>query len=163
MDRLIVATLTPEAFAAFGDVIAPEAASRSFSINDGHCTRFHDLAAVDCAGDQGRAGISLFRAAAHSLPLAVTMLERHPLGSQAFVPLGKSPYLVVVAKTPDTRPQAFLARGGQGVNYRRGTWHHPLLALEARSDFVVVDRIGPGDNCEEVTLARPWYIDALPE
>lgn len=163
MSRLIVEILTPEAFAFFGEVIAPEAATQSLSINDGNCTRFHDLAPVDCASNNGRAGISLFRADARSLPLVVSMLERHPLGSQAFVPLTKSPYLVVVAESPDARPRAFLARDGQGVNYRRGTWHHPLLALDALSDFVVVDRIGPGHNCEEVTLAQPWHIDSLPE
>ncbi len=163
MNRLTVELLTPQAFAPFGDVIAPEAAEQSFSINAGSCTRFHDLAAVDCSHEDGRAGISLFRANARGLPLTVSMLERHPLGSQAFIPMSRAPYLVVVAESPDVCPRAFLACDGQGVSFRRGTWHHPLLALESISDFVVVDRIGPGDNCQEVTLATTWQIDTLPE
>ena len=86
------------------------------------------------------------------------MLERHPLGSQAFLPLGERPYLVVVAP-PGAPPspasvRAFLAAPGQGVNYAPGVWHHPLLALDAVSDFWVIDRAGPGDNCEEITLAE---------
>ncbi|HPA01626.1 MAG TPA: ureidoglycolate lyase, partial [Chiayiivirga sp.] len=83
---------------------------------------------------------------------------RHPLGSQAFVPLHARPWLVVVAASPEAAPRAFLARDGAGVNFRRGTWHHPLLALEATGDFLVVDRIGPGDNCEEAALAQPWLL-----
>jgi ureidoglycolate lyase len=158
--RLRIEPLTPDAFAPFGDVIAPEAAQRVFPINAGNTQRFHDLAQVECLGDGGRVGISLFRGQPRELPFAVTMLERHPLGSQAFVPLSKTPYLVVVAKSPEATPRAFLARDGQGVNYHRGTWHHPLLALETVSDFLVVDRIGPGDNCEEAMLAQAWLLDA---
>ena len=158
-ERLRVEPLTPEAFAPFGQVIAPEAAQRVFPINAGNTLRFHDLAQVECVGDGGHVGISLFRGQPRALPFAVTMLERHPLGSQAFVPLSKTPYLIVVATSPEATPRAFLACDGQGVNYRRGTWHHPLLALDAVSDFLVVDRIGPGNNCEEATLAQAWLLD----
>lgn len=160
---LIVKPLDVQSFAPFGEVIAPEAAARSFPINDGRCTRFHDLATVDCASRDGRAGISLFRADPQALPITVTMLERHPLGSQAFVPLSRTPYLVVVSESLDAAPQAFLVPGGQGVSYRRGTWHHPLLALDVVSDFLVVDRIGPGDNCEITELAQSWRIEAVPQ
>ena len=159
---LIVKPLDAQAFAPFGEVIAPEAAALSFPINDGRCTRFHDVATVDCASQDGRVGISLFRAKPAVLPITVTMLERHPLGSQAFVPLSRTPYLVVVSESPDATPQAFLVCGGQGVSYRRATWHHPLLALDVVSDFLVVDRIGPGDNCEVAELAQSWRIEALP-
>jgi ureidoglycolate lyase len=86
------------------------------------------------------------------------MLERHPRGSQAFVPLSGTPYLVVVAEDPSQRPRAFLARGDQGVNFRKGVWHHPLLALERVSDFLVVDREGEDDNCDEVSLSEAWVI-----
>ncbi len=162
MRSLRIEPLTPAAFEAFGEVIAPEAAREVFSINAGTCTRFHDLGVVDCSVEGGRAGISLFRAAPRALPLAITLLERHPLGSQAFMPLSGRPYLVVVAESPDAAPRGFLARQGQGVNFRRGTWHHPLLALEAVSDFLVIDRIGPGENCEEATLEPGWIVELPP-
>ena len=157
-ERLAIEALTPEGFAPFGEVIAPEAARRAFPINAGNTQRFHDLANVECLGDGGRIGISLFRGQPRALPFTVTMLERHPLGSQAFVPLSRTPYLIVVSESPEATPRAFLARDGPGINYRRGTWHHPLLALDAVSDFLVVDRIGPGDNCEEATLPTAWLL-----
>lgn len=156
-----VRPLTAEAFAPFGDVIAADTAKRSYAINQGTCTRFHDLALVDCSSEGGRAGISLFRAQPCQLPVSVTVMERHPLGSQAFMPLSNRPYLVVVTEDPAVEPQAFLARPDQGVNYRRGTWHHALLALEAEADFLVIDRLGPGQNCEEQHLSRPWQIRTL--
>jgi ureidoglycolate lyase len=90
------------------------------------------------------------------------MLERHPLGSQAFIPQSKAAYLVVVAKSLTHRPRAFLASGGVGVNFRRGCWHHPLLALNTISDFIVIDRVGEGDNCEEVALSAIYQIDGGP-
>jgi ureidoglycolate lyase len=94
------------------------------------------------------------------LPFALSMLERHPLGSQAFVPLTRLPYLVVVAPAEDPAAmRAFLALDGVGVNYARGIWHHPLLALQERCDFVVVDRGGPGRNLEEMSFAEPWTLD----
>ncbi|MCY1176174.1 Ureidoglycolate lyase [compost metagenome] len=90
------------------------------------------------------------------------MMERHPLASQAFVPLSGRAYLVVVAPAGPA-PQVedlrvFLARGDQGVNYAPGVWHHPLLALDEVSDFLVIDRGGPGDNCDEVKLTPGGLI-----
>lgn len=102
----------------------------------------------------GRPAISLFRAKPLDR-LDLTMMERHPLGSQAFMPLSGRPYLVVVAPPGPLEPaaiQAFLAAPSQGVNYAPGVWHHALLALEAVSDFLVVDRAGPEENCDEVVL-----------
>lgn len=155
---LVVEPLTREAFARFGDVIEAASAAKVYAINAGTTTRFHDLASIDTAREGGRALLSLFRAQPRELPFALTMLERHPLGSQAFVPLSARPYLVVVAESPDVLPRAFLARDGQGVNYRAGTWHHPLLALDEVSDFLVIDRGGPGDNCDEAVLPREYHI-----
>src|SRR5690606_36912869 len=109
-----------------------------WSINAGSARRFHALARAEAVGEGGEVGISLFRAEPCALPISIAMLERHPLASQAFVPLGPRPWLVVVAASPEATPRAFLARGGAGENYRRGTWHHTLLALEATSDFLVV-------------------------
>lgn len=149
---LRVEALTREAFAPFGDVIEAASAAQTYAINAGTTTRFHDLARIDADRDGGRPVVSLFRAQPRELPFAITQLERHPLGSQAFVPLSQRPYLVVVAEDPAGTPRAFLARDGQGVNYRAGTWHHPLLALDEVSDFLVIDRAGPGNNCDEVEL-----------
>lgn len=155
---LVVEALTREAFAPFGDVIDAANAAKVYAINHGTTTRFHDLARIDASREGGRPILSLFRAQPRELPFAITMLERHPLGSQAFVPLSQRPYLVVVSENPDAPPRAFLARDGQGVNYHAGTWHHPLLALDEVSDFLVIDRGGPGENCDEVALPREFRI-----
>ena len=156
---LRVEPLTPEAFAPFGDVIAPRESEANHAINAGTAVRFHALATVDVVGDDAKALISIFRAQPRDLPFDVTMLERHPMGSQAFVPMDPGfRYVVVVAQSPESEPRAFLATDGQGVNYRRGCWHHPLIALDRESDFLVVDRSGSGVNCEEVSLSRRYRI-----
>ncbi|KON80787.1 ureidoglycolate lyase [Azoarcus sp. PA01] len=161
--RTIVAEpLTREAFAPFGDVIEAGDAVRHFPINGGNTMRYHDLAKIEPGAD-GHAILSIFRGQPRALPFAVQMMERHPLGSQAFVPMSGRPYLVVVAaagQAPSAQSlRVFRARGDQGVNYARGVWHHPLLALDAVSDFIVIDRAGPGDNCDEVALADTVLID----
>ena len=164
--RLLTAEpLTAEAFAPFGDVIAASDRARHFPINNGSTERYHDLARIDVASGGGHAILSIFRARPRHLPMQLLLLERHPLGSQTFMPLSKLPYLVVVAEAaplPDlTRVRCFRAAPGQGINYARGTWHHPLLALQAESDFLVVDRGGDaGDtNCEEYPLTDiPCWI-----
>lgn len=146
--------LTAEAFAPFGDVIEASDRAERMAVNYGYSTRFHDLAGVDVAEGGGRAIVSLFRARPLDPPL-LTIVERHPLGSQAFVPLSGRPYLVAVAPPGAFDPamlQVFRARPDQGVNYARGVWHHFLLPLEAESDFLVIDRDGPGDNLDEVEL-----------
>ena len=157
MQTLVVEPLTRAAFAPFGEVIEPDAARDAFAINAGTAMRYHDVATVDVGEQDGRTALGWVRAQPRQLPFVVALFERHPLGSQAFVPLSDAPYLVVVASAPDARPRAFLARC-QGVNYARGTWHHPLLALERVSDFLVIDRGGAGDNCEEVQLREPWLV-----
>lgn len=153
--------LEHEAFAPFGEVIEASDAAQHFTINAGNTERYHDLANIEPGAD-GRAIVSIFRGQPRRLPFKVEMMERHPLGSQAFVPLSGRAYLVVVAPAGPA-PQVedlrvFLARGDQGVNYAPGVWHHPLLALGEVSDFLVIDRSGPGDNCDEVTLAPGGLI-----
>jgi ureidoglycolate lyase len=147
--------LTAEAFAPFGDVIESTAASAR-SINDNTCVRYDDLARVDVSQAGGRPLISIFEAAPRSLPLPIRMLERHPLSSQAFFPVEARSFLVVVAEEGPLpvadRVKAYLASGTQGVNYRRNTWHHPLIALDRTSRFLVVDRGGSGPNCEEINI-----------
>jgi ureidoglycolate lyase len=149
--------LTAEVFAPFGDVI--QTAGRApRMINEGTCERFDDLASVDVLANGGRPLMSIFKAAPRPLPFEVRVLERHPLSSQAFYPLDGVPFLVVVADDGDAgtpwsnRIRAFRAAGDQGVSYRRNTWHHPLLAIGQTSHFLVVDRGGPGDNCDEVAV-----------
>ncbi len=160
---LPVHPLTNAAFAPFGDVIEIDGAER-LTINNGTTERFHDLAGVEIGGENGRTLINIFRGEPFSPPIAIAMMERHPLGSQAFVPLDRRPFVTVVAAdangTPGT-PLAFLAAPNQGVNYRRNVWHHPLIALEATSEFLVVDRGGDGDNLEEFFFDRPYQIASL--
>lgn len=146
--QLALEQLTAAAFAPFGEVV--EAGGAPEWINAGTARQYADLATVETDG--GRPRVSLYRAEARRLPLAITMLERHPLGSQLFMPLSAEPFIVVVAPAapvPDRALlRAFVTNGRQGVNYRRGTWHHPLIALAA-GEFLVLDRAGPGANCEE--------------
>jgi ureidoglycolate lyase len=153
--------LNREAFAAFGDVIDAAGARTDYPINEGTTQRFHDLARIDTASEGGHTVLSLFRAKPRELPFAILMLERHPLGSQAFFPLSERPFLVIVAPDEEgrpARPLAFRAAPGQGVNIGMGVWHGVLAPLEAVSDFLVVDRGGPGLNLEEAHLSEPWLI-----
>lgn len=152
--------LTAEAFAPFGDVIAAEG-EPSMMINRGMCGRHHDLAALDFAGAGARAGISLFNAVSRSFPYELDMMERHPEGSQAFLPMTAEPFLVIVAADQNGAPhdpKAFLSSPGQGVNYRRGTWHGVLTPLSEPGLFAVVDRIGPGTNLEEHWFEEVFII-----
>ena len=159
---VLPAPLEAAAFAPFGEVLEARGAPDRI-INEGRCGRHHDRAALDFAG--GRPGISLFDAEPRALPLRLDMVERHPDGSQAFLPMHANPWLVVVA--PDAggapgAPLAFLAAPGQGVNYARGAWHGVLAPLRAPGLFAVVDRIGPGPNLEEHRFDEPWTILAPP-
>ncbi len=155
MRELTPEPLTAHAFAPFGSVIEASDAAVKLDINQGHAVRYDRLADVDVTDEGGTGAISLFRAQPLGEPVLKTF-ERHPLGSQSFVPLGGRPYLVAVAPAGDFDPakiRLFRAEGHQGVHYRKGTWHHFLLVLDADGDFLVIDRAGPGDNCEEIALA----------
>ncbi len=153
--KLSIAPLTADGFAAYGDVIEAEGRAH-YAINAGMAERYSDLAKVDVAASGGRPLISLCRARPVMLPLRLRLMERHPLSSQAFVPLSRSPFLIVVApagkvvRSEDIR--AFRSNGRQGINYRAGTWHHPLLALNEPADFLIVDRGGDGENCDEIPI-----------
>ncbi|MGG1946753.1 ureidoglycolate lyase [Trinickia sp. NRRL B-1857] len=159
-ELLRIEPITREAFAPFGDVIALDGA-RHFPINGGTTERFHDLATIDVGEAGGRTLVNVFRGQPRALPFDVTMMERHPLGSQAFIPLSATRYLVVVAPAGDLderRLRAFAVEGQVGVNYARGVWHHPLIALDAVADFLVIDRGGSEPNCDEVELARRYRL-----
>ena len=163
--QLAIEPLTRDAFAPFGDVIEAAADHLSFPINAGTSQRFHDLARLD-PGEGGRLIVSIFRAQPRRLPLAITMLERHPKASQAFMPLAGRPFLVVVApKGEQIDPahiRAFLAQGTQGINFAAGVWHHPLLALHGESDFLVIDRDDAAGNCDERPLDRTLLLHVEP-
>ncbi|KIN63191.1 Ureidoglycolate hydrolase [Sulfitobacter noctilucicola] len=157
--EITIEPLTPDAFAPFGDVLDASGQPDKI-INAGLCGRHHDLAQMDF-GQGGRAGISIFNAQARSLPYAVTLLERHPDGSQAFLPLTANPFLVIVA--PDNAgepgvPRAFITAPHQGINFYRSVWHGVLTPLSAPGLFAVVDRIGDTPNLEEVLLDPPYLI-----
>lgn len=146
--------LTAEAFARFGDVIEASDRAERIAINYGYTTRFNDLAGIDVQDGGGRAIVSLFRAVPLDPPL-LKIFERHPLGSQAFMPLSGRPYLVAVAPAgafDAAKLVVFRAAPGQGVNYAKSVWHHFLLALDGESDFLVIDREGPGENLDELEL-----------
>ncbi len=147
--------LTAAAFAPYGDVISCAAAKEQRSINYGNTVRFHDLARLDLTVGEGQPTVSIFRSSPVPRPIDIKIMERHPLSSQAFYPLSGRPYMVVVAPRGSFDParlKAFLAGTDQGVNYHAGTWHHYSLALEDVSDFLVIDRDGPGDNCDEIAV-----------
>lgn len=152
---LRVQPLTQATFADFGDVIESEGRV-ALPINAGMTDRYDDLAGVDVAQQDGRPLISLFHALPYTLPLQIAELERHPLGSQAFIPLDGQRFVVIVApagETPSAETvRAFFTNGQQGVNYHRGVWHHSLIVLEQPSRFAVVDRGGPGPNCDVLPL-----------
>jgi ureidoglycolate lyase len=160
MQTITAEPLSRDAFAPFGQVIET-AGAEHYPINNGMTERYHDLARVELGGADPRPLISLMRGQPYALPLALKMVERHPLGSQAFYPLSSRPFLVTVALdhhgTPGT-PRAFRTAPGQGVNIAMNTWHGVLTPLEAVSDFLVVDRGGPGNNLEEFFFESPYEI-----
>ncbi len=156
--RITAAPLTTQDFAPFGDVL-DTAGDPDRLINEGLCGRYHDRARMDF-GD-GRAGISLFLAEPRARPYRFDLVERHPDGSQAFLPMTQAPFLVIVA--PDAggipgAPLAFLTAPGQGVNLHRGTWHGVLAPLSEPGLFAVVDRIGEGANLEEYRFGEGWEV-----
>ncbi len=148
--QLPVKPLTQTEFAEFGDVIESEGRD-SYFINNGMAERFHALARVETKGEASYPVISLVKSRKFELPREVDHVEFHPLGSQAFLPLDQTPFVVVVAKAgqaPDPDDlHAFVTNGHQGINYRAGTWHHVLLTPYAAMNFICVDRAGEGDNC----------------
>jgi ureidoglycolate lyase len=160
-DRTLTARpLTAEAFAPFGTVI-DMAGGEPRPMNAGMAKRFHDLATIEVTGEGSRVVVGLVQAQPYALPLRLALVERHPLGTQAFIPLNGAPYLVVVCPDEDGRPgrpEAFVTGPHQGVCYARNTWHGVLTPFGAPQDFAVVDRGGPGVNLEEHHFEVPWTV-----
>ena len=154
MRQIRPAPLTAAAFAPYGDVL--DATGDFRLINAGLCQRHHDRAQLDFA--DARAGISIFNAEPRTLPYTFDLIERHPDGSQAFVPMTAHPFLVIVAISPAIPPLAFVTNGAQGINLHRGTWHGVLTPLHAPGLFAVVDRIGLTPNLEEHRYPQGWTV-----
>lgn len=150
--------LTTNAFKAFGEIIEATGEPDKI-INQGLCGRYHDLAQLDFT--TGKAGLSVFNAEARSLPFKLEMMERHPEGSQAFIPMHQYPFLIIVSHdkngVPDT-PISFISKPGQGINIFKNTWHGVLCPLHAPGLFAVIDRIGEGPNLEEHWFKKVWTI-----
>jgi len=157
---LTPAPLTAAAFAPYGEVIETAGEPDKW-INEGRCARFNDLATLDIV--EGRPGLSLFRSESCTLPLTLSLMERHPAGSQAFIPMTRAPFLVTVAPDEDGKPGtplAFLTAPGQGVNIGRNVWHGVLTPLSDPGLFAVIDRIGGGANLQEHRFGKGWTITA---
>ena len=147
--------INSENFAPFGQVISLDNA-HSYPINQGLTTRFHDLMDIDVSDEGGRPIVNVFRTQPLPLPHVVKIMERHPLGSQAFIPLDGEPFLVLVAP-PQSKLQAedlrlFVTDGCQGVNFYKNTWHHFQIVTDHCRDFIVIDRGGDGENLEETEV-----------
>ncbi len=157
--NITIEPLNASSFAPFGDVLDASGTPDKM-INAGLCARHHDRANLDF-GPDGRAGISIFNAETRALPYSLTLMERHPDGSQAFLPMSDAAFLVIVATDNNGQPgtpRAFLTAPHQGINLHRGIWHGVLTPLTSPGIFAVVDRIGGTDNLEEVHLDPPYLI-----
>ncbi len=142
--------LTAQNFAPFGQVIEMEG-DFDFTFNEGRADRWLDLANLE-VDEQGRMGVSLCTSRPITLPYQVNYVERHPLASQAFIPLNETPFLVIVAHDEGGKPStplAFLTNGFQGINYTRNTWHGVLSPIDHDQRFLIIDRVaGDGENLE---------------
>lgn len=164
MQTLTFQPLNPQIFAPYGDIVSPEMGEK-ITVNDGMATRFRDLANVELNGDNTRTLISIFRSEPFELPIKISMLERHPLGSQLFCPLCARPWAVIVADDDHGKPtnlKAFRLDGKTGINFKPNIWHHTLICFEETSEFITVDRDGDGNNLEEYYLDEPMMlVDSL--
>jgi ureidoglycolate lyase len=154
--------ITAQAFAPFGDVVELGTVHPQL-INEGLCQRFSDLARFDLDG--GKLGLSLFQAELRDMPYRCNLLERHPLGSQCFIPMSEAVFLVIVAPDEGGRPgpaSAFVATNRVAVNIARNTWHGVLSPISGSGLFAVIDRIGTesdgGKNLEEYRLEEPVFV-----
>jgi ureidoglycolate lyase len=164
MSKTIMAKpLTKSAFAPFGEVIEKQGSEERI-INNGNCVRHHDLAKIELEGPNAQPSINIFCGQPYAMPLTLKMVERHPLGSQAFIPMHDKPFLVIVCPDENGKPGtpvAFITTPGQGINLPKGQWHGVLTPLNEPGDFVVVDRIGEGDNLEEYYFENPFIVDLV--
>ncbi|MBM2575652.1 ureidoglycolate lyase [Jannaschia sp. Os4] len=155
--RIAAGPLTEAAFAPYGTIVAAGRGEDRL-INAGLCHRWHDQCRPDVA--DGEVSVSVFEAEARRLPYALDLIERHPIGSQAFLPMTAHPFLVIVSDGPEAVPQAFLTAPHMGIQFHRGTWHGVLTPLHAPGLFAVVDYAGDRPNLEEHRFDEPWEVAA---
>ena len=140
--------ISKENFANYGDLISTNNV-KPIDINNGYAKRFDNLANINTLKDQGKTIVSIFTALKRNFPMKIDMMEKHPLGSQAFIPLKETTFLAFVAPNGDkpdlNKIEAFIIPPGIGINYKPGTCHFPLISTEDMN-FLVVDRKGSGDN-----------------
>jgi ureidoglycolate lyase len=141
-------SITKDNFSQFGDVISTKDI-KPIEINNGYAKRYDGISNLNTSKDNGVTTISIFSALKRNFPMKIDMMEKHPLGSQAFIPMKETTFLAFVAPNGDkpdlNKIEAFIIPPGIGVNYKPGTWHFPLISTEDMN-FLVVDRKGPGDN-----------------
>jgi len=149
MDKIIIPkTITKENFSKFGDMITTKDI-KPLDINNGYAKRYDDIAKINTSKDNGETTISIFSALKRTFPMKIDMMEKHPLGSQAFIPMKETTFIAFVAPNGDkpdlNKIEAFIIPPGIGINYNPGIWHFPLISTEDMN-FLVVDRKGSGDN-----------------
>ena len=159
--EISIEKLTAEKFVNFGDVV--ETKEEPFLINQNKCERHHDLVALEISKG-GKFGVSIFSSENYSLPFELSLMERHPFGSQCFIPMSNEPFLVIVSLDENGqpgKPYAFVTNGQQGINYNINVWHSVLTPLGRGSLFAVIDRIGSGKNVEEYLFDEPWVLHSI--
>ena len=149
MKKIIKPTgITRENFAAYGDLISSDSI-KPININAGYAKRFDNLAKINTSKDKGETIVNIFSALKRSFPMKIDMMEKHPLGSQAFIPMKETSFLSFVAppgESPDiSKIQSFIIPPKTGINYKPGIWHFPLISTED-TNFLVIDRKGSGEN-----------------
>ncbi len=162
MERIIKPIkITRKSFASYGDLISPNDI-KPMNINNGYAKRFDNLANINTSKEKGKTVVSIFSALKRTFPMKIDMMEKHPLSSQAFIPMKETTFITFVAP-PGEKPEinkieSFIVPPGIGINYKPGIWHFPLISTEDMN-FLVLDRKGPGNNLiihnfkkEEVTL-----------
>ena len=135
-------------FAIYGDLITTNDI-KSMDINAGYAKRFDNLANLNTLRDDGKTIVSIFSAVKRTFPMKIDMMEKHPLGSQAFIPMKETTFLCFVAPEGElpqiNKIQSFIIPPQTGINYRPGIWHFPLISTED-TNFLVIDRKGKGKN-----------------
>ena len=140
--------ITKSNFSKYGNLISSDDI-KPININAGYAKRFDNLADVNTSKDGGKTIVSIFSSLKRSFPITIDMMEKHPLGSQAFIPMKETTFLCFVAP-PSNYPEidkieSFIIPPKKGINYKPGVWHFPLISTED-TDFLVIDRKGSGEN-----------------
>ena len=159
MKELKLNQLNKDQFQPFGDIIDKNQ-EIPFEINNGNCLRYNNLAKLSFT--DGKAGISLFESKTITFPYSFNFMEKHPLGSQSFIPVFGCRFIVIVAKEINGKPSeplAFITNHGQGINYHKNIWHGVLAPVEEKATFAIVDWIGKGNNLETYTFNDEFQIN----